>query len=231
MALQVQDLLNTALMSIGALAPGETPNANDQALALLWANLDLDTLSAKKLSPLGLLHYLGTLSGAASYTFGTGQTWNVARPMKIKSASTIDANNIETEAKIVSAEEWMGIRDKTRVGLYVQSLLWDNGYPTGNIYVTPMPAAGNVSLWMYREIVQFVNLTDAINLAPGFAACIVNRLALILCIPFGRPIPEGLPQMANDALVTISELQSEILGSSMPVGMQAPAPPPPGPKT
>jgi hypothetical protein len=108
MALEVQDLLNMSLMHIGALAPGETPNANDQALALQWANIDLDTLSAKKLSPLGLLHYLGTLSGAASYTFGVGQTWNVARPMKIKSASTIDANNIETEAKIVSAEEWMG---------------------------------------------------------------------------------------------------------------------------
>jgi hypothetical protein len=228
--MQVQDVLNNALEYIGAYAPGETPNANDQATALFWANVDLDLLSAKKLSPLGLANLLAALSGAASYTFGPGQTWNTARPVKIKSASTVAANGIETSIEIVSAEQWTKIRDKTRVGLFVKQLLWDAGYPAGNIFVTPKPAAGNVSLWMYVPIVQFVNLTDTVNLSPGFADCVIKRLALNLVFPFGRPMPDGLPQLAADALTTIAELQADILGSSPPVGGQSPMPPPPGPK-
>jgi hypothetical protein len=218
--MQVQDVLNNALEFIGALAPGETPNANDQATALFWANVDLDLLSAKKLSPLGLNNETFALSGAASYTFGTGETWNTSRPTKIKSASTIAANGIETPAEIVSSEQWQRARDKTRVGLFIKQLLWDMGFPTGNIYVSPKPAAGNVSLWMYQPIVQFANLTDPVSFSPGYLDCIIKRLALNLCFPFGRPVPEGLPQLATDALSTLLELQTGILGNPEPVGVQ-----------
>jgi len=229
--MQVQDILNTALMHIGALAPGETPNANDQALALVWANLDLELLSAKKLSPLGLLTATYALTGAASYTYGSGETWNAPRPMKIKAAAVIAANGVQKEVKIASAEEYRAIPDLTRTGIYVEACFWDMGYPTGNIYVTPMPSAGTMLLETYQAIIDFVNLTDTIDLAPGFPICIINRLALNLCFPFQRPVPEGLPQLAEDALTTIASLQTEILGSSMPAGPQLPPTPAPGPRT
>lgn len=227
----VSDILNTALIHIGALAPGETPNVNDQSLALLWANLTLDSLSAKKLSPLGLNSSTFALSGAASYTYGPGETWNATRPMKIKSASVIAANGTQKEAHIASSEEYDAIPDLTRTGIFVENLFWDMGYPTGNISVTPKPSAGNLQLTVYQQILNFMNLTDTVNLAPGYPECVIVLVALKLCFPFGRPIPDGLPQAAADALMTISDLQASIMGSSPPVGPQVPAPPPPGPET
>jgi hypothetical protein len=225
----VSDVLNYSLQHIGAYEPGETPNANDQALALFWANLTLDSLSAKKLSPLGLLTATYALTGAASYTYGAGETWNGARPIKIKTASVIAANGTQKEAKISSAEEFRGIADLTRTGVFVENLFWDMGYPTGLIYVTPMPSAGNMLLETYQQILNFVNLADTVNLAPGFPEAVIVILALKLCFPFGRPIPDGLVHSAADAMMTIADLQASCLGSSMPVGPQA-APAPPAPK-
>jgi hypothetical protein len=225
----VSDICNYALEHINAYEPGETPNTNDQTLALFWANLTLDSLSAKKLSPLGLLTATYALTGAASYTYGTGETWNGARPMKIKSASVTAANGTQKEVKISSAEEFRGIADLTRTGIFVENLFWDMGYPTGVIYVTPMPSAGNMLLQTYQQILNFVNLTDTVNLAPGFPECVIVILARKLCRPFGRPVPDGLDEDVVDALSTIADLQASCLGSSMPVGPQA-APAPPAPK-
>jgi len=227
----VSDICNYALIHIGAYSPGETPNTNDQAIALFWANLTLDSLSAKKLSPLGLLAATYALTGASSYTYGPGETWNGARPMKIKSASVIAANGTQKSVRIASAEEYRAVADLTRTGIFVEDLLWDQGYPTGNVYVTPMPAAGNMLLETYQQILNFVNPTDTINLAPGYPECVVTLVALKLCNPFGRPIPPGLAEEAADALMTITGLQAEILGSSPPVGPQLPMAPPPGAKT
>jgi hypothetical protein len=213
----VSDILDDALMYIGAYGPGETVSSDDQTFALRICNRALDGWSARKLSPIGVKHANYTLSGAASYTYGPAMTWNATtRPIKVKAASTIAADGVETPAVIVTAEEWVQIRDKTRTGLFVRELLYDGGYPTGNIYVTPMPAAGSCSLWTYEAITDFVNLTDTVSLPPGFERALVIALGLELCIPFQRPIPDGLPQLAVQAMEDIATLTAEILGTPAP---------------
>jgi len=223
----VSDIIDDALFYIGAYGPGETVSSDDQTFGLRCVNRALDSWSAEKLSPVGIKNATYALSGAASYTFGPAKTWAAtARPIKIKAASTIAANGVERAARIVTAEEWAAIPDKTRVGLFVDGLLYDDGYPTGNIYVTPKPAAGNCSLWTYEAITQFVNLTDAVSLPPGFERPLVLMLAMELCLPFSRPIPDGLPQLGQAAKLTIQALAAEILGTPMPGA--AAQPPQPG---
>ena len=220
----VSDIIDDALFYIGAYGTGETVSSADQTFGLRCVNRLLDSWSAEKLSPIGINNATYALSGAASYTFGPTKTWAAtARPIKIKGASTIAANGLERPARIVTAEEWVQIRDKTRVGLFIDALLYDDGYPTGNIYVTPKPAAGNCSLWTYEAITQFVNLTDAVSLPPGFETALVKLFAMEMCLPFSRPIPDGLPQLAQAAKLTIQTLNAEVLGIPMP---GAPAQPP-----
>lgn len=227
MANLVSDIIDDALYYIGAYGPSETISTDDQTFGQRIVNRLLDSWSAKKLSPIGVKHTSYLLTGAASYTFGPGQTWNAAtRPLKVKAASTIAVNGVETPAKVVTAEEWVTIRDKTRTGLFMKALLWDGGFPNGNIYVTPMPGAGSCSLWTYEAITQFVNLTDAVSLPLGYERALVLCFALELCIPFTRPIPDGLPQLAQEALSTIQLLNAEILGMPMPGA--AAQPPQPG---
>jgi hypothetical protein len=220
----VSDIIDDSLFYIMAYGPGETVSTDDQTFALRCVNRLLDSWSAQKLSPIGVKQANYALTGAGRYAYGIGQTWSsTTRPIKVKAASTIAGNGLESPARIVTAEEWVTIRDKTRVGLVIESLLYDGGYPTGNVYVTPMPAAGTCSLWTYEAIGDFVYLTDTVALPPGYETALVKAFAMELCIPFGRPIPDGLPQMAQAAMLSIQTLNAEILGIPMP---GAPAQPP-----
>jgi hypothetical protein len=220
----VSDIIDDALFYISAYGPGQTVSSDDQTFALRCVNRALDGWSAEKLSPIGIKNASYALSGAASYTYGPTKTWAAtARPIKIKAASTIAANGVERAARIVTAEEWVSVPDKTRVGLFIADLMYDGGFPTGNIYVTPKPSAGNCSLWTYEAITQFALLTDTVSLPPGFERPLVLMLAMEMCLPFSRPIPEGLPQLAQAAKLTIQELAAEIMGTPMP---GAPAQPP-----
>lgn len=292
MATLVSDILSDALYYIFAYAPGDIISPEDESLALRICNRLLDSLSAKKLSILGLKNPQITLSGAASYLFGaypiaiTAATqaasavlsvantagmyvggplivqgvlqtgWNglytitalvantsvtvnlnstaltaVAggtpiaqgcQTMKIKSASVLAANGVEQEAGVIPFEEYVAIPDKTRTGIYIEDVAWDRGYPQGTLYVTPKPAAGTLSLWVYVQYAQFGNYSDTVILPPGFERPLVLMLALEMCVPWGRPVPEQLPQLAVEALQTIAALQTEILGMSPPQNPNAP---------
>jgi hypothetical protein len=219
----VSDILGDSLMYIGAYGPGETVSTDDQTFALRLVNRVLDSWSARKLSPIGINRASYGLSGAGSYTFGSSGTWVAStRPIKIKAA-----NGIEKECRIASAEQWAAVADKTRTGIFVEDLYWDGGFPSGNVYVSPIPAGGNAILYTYQPIGDFASLTDTVSLPAGYERALVISFALELCIPFGRPIPDGLPQLAQEALMTIASLSAEILGTPVP----QPAPQAPqGPK-
>lgn len=220
----VSDILTDALNYIGANAAGETPDTDDQGLSLRVANRMLDSWSAKKLSLVtGVKVGTYTLSGAASYTYGTGQTWNGSRPIKIKSAASVAANGTVMPIHIATAEEWAKIVDKTRTGIFVEDLYYDDATPSMVVYVTPMPAAGSVQLFTYEAITAFATWGSTVTLYPGMERALVTVLAFELCLPFGRPVPDELPQLAAEALNTVISLWSEISGQEVPAVPTTPA--------
>jgi len=100
----IPDILLDSLIFVGAYAQGQTANSDDLSLAFRVINRKLDSLSAEKLSMVGLVRSAYTLTGAASYTYGPGQTWSaVNRPIKIKSASVLAANGTERPCNVPTA--------------------------------------------------------------------------------------------------------------------------------
>src|ERR1035441_6112409 len=81
---------------------------------------------------------------------------------------------------------------------------------------------GNLSK---RAVIQgsMPDNNDTVSLPPGFERPLVLLLAMEMCLPFSRPIPDGLPQLTQAAKLTIQALAAEILGTPMP---GAPAQPP-----
>jgi len=222
MASQISDILTDSLILVGAYAQGQTPNTDDMALAFRVTNRKLDSLSAEKLSMVGMKNQMYPLTGQQGYTFGPSMTWNsLTRPIKIKSASTISPLATEHPAKICTADEWAAIDDKSRTGVYAEAIFYDNGFPTGNILVTPRPSGGSMSLWTFEAIPQLPSQTGTVSLAPGYEEAIVNIAAVELCIAFQRPVTEELMAAATQAKGVIVELNAEIFN--------APAPPPAGP--
>jgi hypothetical protein len=222
MASNISDILTDALIYVGAYAQGQTPNTDDMSLALRVMNRKIDSLSAEKLSMVGLKRASYPLTGAANYTYGPGQTWSaMARPIKIKSASTYSASATQHEARLPTAEVWSAILDKTRTGIFIEDLFYDNGFPTGIVYVTPMPSGGQCILWTYEAIPQLAGTTGTVSLAPGFEQTLVTIAAVDLCSAFQRPLTAELNNAAMQAKQVIVELCAEIYN--------APAQPPEGP--
>jgi len=178
--------------------------------------------------------YLVTaIPGGTSITIGLNSTGLAAivggaplvtpmRCMKIKAASVSAANTVDQPVAVVPAEKWRAIPDKTRTGIYIESLFWDAVFPVGALSVTPKPSAGNLLLEIYEQYPGFVNLTDVVVLPPGFELPLINLLALYLCVPFGRPVPPALPKMAADAKQTIQRLYAEVMGTSPPAQLAPP---------
>lgn len=218
----IPDILTDALILVGAYAQGQTANTDDLSLAFRVINRKLDSLSAEKLTMVGMLRESYTLTGAGSYTYGPAMTWSAtARPIKIKSASVIAANNVERPCNICTADQWAAVPDKSRTGIYAEDLYYDNGYPTGKIYLSPMPSGGNAVLWTFQAIPALPNQTGTVDLAPGYTEAIVAIAGAELCIAFQRPLTQELAAAAAQAKDVIQQLNAEL--------HNAPAPPPQGP--
>jgi hypothetical protein len=222
MPTDINTLLVDELIFIGAYAQGQSPNSDDLALAFRITNRKLDSLSAEKLSMVGLNRGQYPLTGASNYSYGPGMQWNAAnRPIKIKSASVLAYNGTEKSCNLPTADQWAAIPDKSRTGVFVEDLFYDNGFPTGFCYVTPMPSSGSMILWTFQAIPQLPAQTGTINLAPGYEECLLTVAAVDLCIAFQRPVTQELMAAATQAKDVIVQLNAEIYN--------APAPPPEGP--
>lgn len=218
----ITQLLTDALIFVGAYAQGQTANPDDLSLAFRIVNRKLDSLSAEKLSMVGMHRGVYQLYGAPSYTYGPGQTWNATtRPIKIKSASVLANNGVERQCNLPTADQWAAVPDKSRTGVYVEDLFYDNGYPVGNCYVSPMPSSGSVILWTFEQIAQLASQTGSVDLAPGYSEAIVKIAAKDLCIAFQRPVTQEMADSETQAKSVIVQLNAELFS--------APMPPPAGP--
>ncbi|HEY1896704.1 MAG TPA: hypothetical protein VGG62_10550 [Terracidiphilus sp.] len=222
MTSNVSDILTDSLIFVGAYAQGQTPNTDDMSLAFRIVNRKIDSLSAEKLSMVGLRREQHPLSGLPFYAYGPGLQWDVSpRPIKIKSASVVANNGVEKPCKIDTADQWAAVADKSRTGIYAEDLFYDNGYPTGMVYLSPMPASGQAVLWTFQAIPALASQTGTVDLAPGYTEAIVTVAAVELCIAFQRPLTEELNNAAIQAKNVIAQLNAELFN--------APAPPPEGP--
>ena len=84
----VQEYIETALEEIGVLEAGATPPANILAWGLGRLNLMLNTISATGLLLYERVEESFTLSnGTASYTIGSGATFDTSKPNTIEPRS------------------------------------------------------------------------------------------------------------------------------------------------
>jgi len=218
--MDAQGLINLTLGDMGVLAPGESVSADDYAFCLLRLNALIDSLSAQAL-PIPQITRRTNLpvSGVESYTIGTGQTWNISRPIKIKAAASVNGGHSEP-VEIITAEQWAQIGDKSLTGNWANRLYYNNGYPTGIVYLWPKPAAtGTMQLDNYEALALLATLATVVVLPPGYERMLAHLLGPEISGAFGKPITEAMMALANDAKASVFGLNQAILGH--PSGQQA----------
>lgn len=217
-------LIYNAVEELGVLDPGESLNTSELTDALERVNRLIDNWSSQRLMILASLVTSKSLTGAqGSYTIGTGQQINLARPLAIMGAShvvtTAGGKFVTMPVKIVSIAEWNSISNRDTQDNFIRALFYDRGYPVGNINVAPIPFEGNLQITTWQALAQFPDQSTDVPLLPGYERCLVLGAASEIAPMFQVTPSQQLMQNLADALANVRQLNAELMGPEPPAGI------------
>jgi len=208
----VQQLIESSMRLLGILASGESASSQERDDGLIVLNQLLSSWSAGGLA----IPYKSTealsLTGAATYTIGTGQTFNTPRPLVVTAAAVV-VGGVTAGVRVVDDNEWLATRDFNRAGKFAEILFYNvESVTVGRISLWPTPAnGGSLSLYSLKALTAFSALSDNISLPPGYERALRNALAIELAPEFGRST-KGIAELDGDAKGAIFGLNARVLG-------------------
>lgn len=205
----VGDLINKSLQLIGVIAAGETPATEESNDALDVLNNIVASWNAQQIPLFSVSLQTVTLTGAATYTLAT-------RPRRIKTAQVVATNGATQAPALVDSVGWASIPDKTRTGLFAESLYCDYAFPSATISLSPKPAGGTLEIYAYTPLTAFTGLTQTISLPDGYERALRYALAIDLAPEYGRPVDQAVAGIANESRNAIVQLNAIVLGEAQP---------------
>jgi hypothetical protein len=216
----VLDICTDALVEIGAYGPDNLPlTAEDGALALRILNRKVDKMAARKVYVYNISFQAFTLTpNHAPHLIGPGLVAPdfaaTQRPMRIEGAALIlntTTPNVDAPIRIRDDEWWKKQSVKGLKTAIPKDLYYSPDWPNGALNFWPVPTfAYGVRLELWGLIPQFVALTDAFNLPPGYKDALVLTLAEACCRPWGRPL---MPDLVADAAKARADIQTANISS------------------
>lgn len=186
------DLIKGAMRLIGAIAPSETPTADEASDALATLNDLIETMSTEKLSVWGAAtETFNTAAGQAVYTIGPGGNWNTTRPIFIEDDGYCVVNGTSFPVKQWSQADYDGIALKTQQQDIVERFLYVNDNPLGLITLFPVPRGiVPITLNTGRVLTAVPTLATSLVYPPGYMLYMKHALAILLAPDYGRIVSD-----------------------------------------
>jgi hypothetical protein len=212
-----QTLIKAALRSIGAIATGETPTAAELADGLEAMRFMLRSWSSQNIRiPFTTTEPI-TLSGATSYSWGSGGTIATARPVQIHGAYTTD--NI---VDVIDEAQYRRLVVANQGGP-VQWLWYQPQYPLGYLFPWPLDSS---TLYVHstKELTDPTLITSTVSFPTGYDDAIKWNLAVRLAPEYGKEASATVSALAATSLhaietlnfsMQIPEARVDILGMSV----------------
>lgn len=217
MNLTAQDFIVDALSLIGAVQMDQTPPTWEMSKALRALNHMLNRWSSQKLMVRAMTkENFSLVDGTASYTIGSGATFNTAKPLKIDSAYVRDSSGYDHPLDIIEMSQYNAFRDKTTEGT-PDYLAYDPGAAqqatqTGTIYFWHVPDyAYTLYISCQKFLTEFSSLTSTFTFEPQYGEAIKYNLAIRLWPYYRKPtenIPMHITGMAASTLRDIKALNA-----------------------
>lgn len=202
-------LIEDALLDLGVLAAGQTLGANDLTLGLRRLNAMLSKWRTERLTiPVVTRSVYNLVDGTASYTIGSGGTFNQDRPETIEAASiildpTLDPVVEQPIGGSITPESWAGLTAKD-VGGVPSRLYYERLYTAslGRINLYPVPDSSTYDLVIYTPtpLAAFADGDTSYVLPSGYEEAIVANLAVRLAPAFGASPSADLRARATASL-------------------------------
>ena len=190
-------IINRALRLIGSLEAGESAESSEQNDALVTLNAMLDAWRTESLSVYALRTEVLTVTGAASYTIGSGGNLDTVRPVRIESAYQ-RIGGIDYPLRVAQKASFDRVADKSTTSDVSDWLHYEPSYPLGVLYLHPVPTAGAVHLTTWVPFVAY-SVSDPVSLPPGYEEAITYQLAMRLAPEYGRTVPQEVAALGAAA--------------------------------
>lgn len=217
----VREILTDALAEIGAYAQGEPVSAPDIQFALRRFQMQIDAWNALEVNLAVNRRESFTLTGGTStITIGTSgtPTVNAPRPTFFTAVNYViigSSPEVEVPMGQLDDDSYAALAIKSLSSTYPTQWYWNATTPNGTLIFWPVPADDvDIVLYYTQSLTEPVTIDDTMIGPPGYQEAFMYQLALRLCGPFGRQIPDGLPQLAADAYARMQRpnLQPGLLG-------------------
>lgn len=216
-----RDLISQALDTLGVIAAGETPSAEDMAAGLVVLNQMIDDWATQRLTIPSIQRKTWTIvSGTASYTVGDGGDVDMVRPVYINYINFIDTSqtpDLELPLQYLTDDAWDALSVKDLESNYPRTVYYNPTFPLGTLTFWPVPTSSTLQGVIYapQATTQFVDLSSTVCFRPGYVKALRYNLAMDLAPTFNAKPDPMIVQTAHDALANLK--RANIRLSDLPV--------------
>jgi hypothetical protein len=223
----VNEVITEAQKKAGLLADGQSMTGGDLVSAVADFNDMVGQWNTQRWMTWDLVDIGFTSTGANSYTVGPGGNFSVtSAPTRLEFAYqrqlVISGLNVDTPLEIIpSREEYSRLSLKTLIS-FGQFVFYDSAWPTGTLYLYPIPNASiyAIHIGLKNVIPVFTTATigSALNVPPSYIAAMKFNLAKRYRQAYGkglRPDPE-LDALAKSALDIVKQSNLQVPELVMP---------------
>ncbi len=195
-----RDLIKSMYRKISVLGQGVELTAEEANDGLSCINDMLASWSTD-----GALIYTETketfnLTGAQSYTIGSGADFDTVVPVDIK-AAYVSYSGTDYPLQIIGRRDYARISDKDLQGT-ASKLYFDSNFPTANIYLWPVGNADTITLFTEKPLTEFTDLDTVYAMPPEYRRAIIHNGAV-----------EGAPEFDTEASMTVKNIATKSLNN------------------
>lgn len=203
MPVRVSDLIHSSFRLIGAIAAGEILETDELNDAFISLNQMLTSWNTEGASLVARQRVLITVNFGNSYPMPV-------RPIRIEAAS-VASGGIDSQLEIVDSAGWEATPEKQAQSVYVRKLYCDYAYPNSTVYIAPIPRlGGTLEMWIYTPLLQFTDLTQLIDLPPGYEMALRYNFAIAILPEYPRSqVDPTLPAQAQNYKASLVQLNTQ----------------------
>jgi hypothetical protein len=172
------DLINRALRLLRVIDIDATADATQLANGLIALNGLIDELNTETTTVFQENEEVFTLTGANSYTIGSGGTFNTTRPQHIISAFYRGTDSDYPPIDVTSKVNWDNLFAKTEAGFPPRKLWYEEAFPLAIIHLWPSPASGSLVLTSLKQLTEFAATSTNVSFPPGYRDMFTYNIAL-----------------------------------------------------
>ena len=216
----VLDILTSAAILCGSLAPGETLNASESTdfFERFQDMTDSWSTDRENLFVVGVQTLVASVAKSA-YTIWADPSadFNQTRPMLIQTASHV-LNGITEALELVDSTNFASIQDKSTTAKLILKMYCDYGEPIATLNVWPTPVnPPTFELYTQTPLPTWDTLFDPVNLPNGYKRAFKYNLAMNIAPDLGTPsdILAIIAPEAEKSYMEMRRLNQQFLASQL----------------